>query len=498
MRKAIRRILNGSQTKTQYAGIRIRGGGIYIGDIRTWASQHITSYRNMIKALKSLKIPTQIIHYINGPNEELAIITRGSDKYQLENRINSLTNIVLTAFPNYEIERLTRKDIDRIYSWKRAINTGEVITGFESMVDSQSYKPKGLFKHPIQTSDGYNKILLGNIIDLDEPYYIDIDDLKNHLSCIGATGMGKTTTISTILNQLPREIPYIVLDYHNEYSNILKNVDIVIKPGYTDIGINPLSEDESIEDNASIITDIFTEVYSLTHPQQYLLKSTIEAVYTKYHLVGESKPNLKALVKMIEEYPIKSYSEHETKAALLRRLKPLTTGQPQKIFTGREIDIEEILNKNVVIELGHIYEVSVRKIFGYILLKRIFNIQREAGMKDLSHITVLEEARYLIPTRREYDPPTVAEKILDEIRKFGESIFIITQFPSQIAKAPLKNSSLLIIHRLTGYEDIMHIKNIVSLNEDQIEYMKQLNVGEALVKDSRNPLPFPVEIRRYN
>ncbi len=487
--------LNGS--KREYmAGVKILGSSPEIDEGRVKAYQHVTAYRNMIKAFKNLHIPVQIIHYVDGRHEGLYIVTRGDSREAALSKAQAIRNIVLTAFPDYEVELVGDGEISTIYRWRlRNGGRGEHYIRFESGGDLQLVKPRGLFKLPVQSRPGKATIRLGRLVDTGEDYVIPIDQLSSHIACIGSTGMGKTTTIATILNQLPRDTPYLVLDYHNEYASKLKNLDLVIRPGLGEAVLNPIKDEGDIEDSASIITDIFSEVYGFTHPQQYFFKTALEATYSRYHLVGEKEPNIRALISIIEQFPIKSYSEHETKAALLRRLKQLVAGQGAKIFgQGETIRIEDIVQRNTVIELGHIHEVNLRKIFGYILLKRLFNHQRLSGMKSLSHVTVLEEARYLIPARREYDPPTVAEKIMDEIRKFGEAIAIITQFPSQIAKAPLKNAGLVIIHRLTGWEDLTYIRNIVSMNEEQIEYVKQLGVGEALVKDSRNPLPFPVRI----
>lgn len=491
-----------------------KNGGNYLGGYRiisgepgayhdrVWYLTFYNSYRNMVKALKNMKIPVKIMHYINSGREALLILTSANNTEKLMSNLEAIRNIVSTAFPDYVLEDLGSGEISRILNW-RNVNNGldtEIIINFEGIDTIQGYKPRNIFKIPVQSFTGNGKrIVLGRLIDNDDKYAVSIEDLSNHLVCLGATGMGKTTTVATILNQLPNDVGYLVLDYHNEYSSLLKDVDIIIRPGVDDVMLNPLKTyNEDIEDSIAVITDIFSEIYGFTHSQAFFFRNVLEAVFNSYALTGEEEPNLRALLKILEEYPIRSYSEHETKAALLRRFKQLVQGQSSRIFLGgKEMDLEELINKKVVIEMGHIREVSIKRIFGYIMLKNIFNIQSSSGRKSISHITVLEEARYLIPTRRDYDAPTVAEKIVDEVRKFGESIFIVSQFPSQIAKAPIKNSGLLVIHRISGSEDLWYMKNVVSMTEEQIEYIKQLGVGEAVVKDSRNPLPFPVKIEPF-
>ncbi|HIQ13907.1 MAG TPA: DUF87 domain-containing protein [Thermoprotei archaeon] len=479
-------------------GYKVISGDLDIHRDRMWYLTFYNSYRNMVKAIKKVGIPIKIMHYIHSGREALLILTAADKADKLMNNLEVIKNIVSTAFPEYRLVDLKTGEVKRVLNWVRLDNGVDemVLVNFEDVDRIQGYKPMNIFKIPIQSFGDGHRIKMGRLIDNDFKYTISVDDLRNHLVCLGATGMGKTTTIATILNQLPKDIGYIVFDYHNEYSQLLRDIDIVLRPGYDGVVLNPLKTfDEDIEDNISVITDIFSEIYGYTHSQAYFFRNVLEAVFNSYVLTGENEPNLRALLKILEEYPVRSYSEHETKAALLRRFKQLVQGQSSKIFIdGKEIDMEELINKRVVVEMGHIKEVSIRRIFAYVMLKNIFNIQSNLGRKGLNHITVLEESRYLMPNRRDYDPPSVAEKMVDEIRKFGESVFIVSQFPSQIAKAPIKNSGILVIHRVTGSEDIWYIKNVVSLSEDQIEYMKQLEVGEAIIKDSRNPLPFPVKI----
>ena len=481
-------------------GIKIENTLPYPYNDKVWYINHFHSYRNMVKAFKNLKIRVKIEHYICDGDEILAILTAEKNPDRLISSLESIKNVVLTAFPDYTISPLEGNEIEKLLNWNR-INGEYSEFGINFLYEHsfQGYKPRNIFRLPIQ-ADGADRvnIRIGRILDTNKYYYIGLESLTNHLTCLGATGMGKTTTISTILNQLPEDIGYIVLDYHNEYHRLLKNYDIIVRPGEGGTSINPFKQYyEDLEDTVAILTDIFSEIYNFTHSQAYYFKNVLEATFNNHIMVGEEEPNINAFIKILEEYPIKSYSEHETKAALLRRFKQLSYGQAAKIFVeGRNIDITEIMDKKVIVELGHVHELYIKKILGYIILKNIFNIQKNSGSKHLQHITVIEEARYLLPARREYDQPSIAEKIVDEIRKFGESIFIISQFPSQLAKAPIKNSGVLIIHRISGAEDLWYIKNVVSLNDEQLEYLKQLDVGEALIKDNVNPLPFPVSVER--
>lgn len=54
-----------------------------------------------------------------------------------------------------------------------------------------------------------------NLINDNIDYYITPKEVSSHLACLGVTGSGKSTTVSTILTQLTQNIKILVLDFHN-------------------------------------------------------------------------------------------------------------------------------------------------------------------------------------------------------------------------------------------------------------------------------------------
>ena len=44
--------------------------------------------------------------------------------------------------------------------------------------------------------------------------------------------------------------------------------------------------------------------------------------------------------------------------------------------------------------------------------------------------------------------------MISELRKFGEAMLFIAQFPSQVASEVMKNSGVRIIHRVAWAEDL--------------------------------------------
>ncbi len=459
------------------------------------------SYQNLLEALHKSGVPVIFIYSskaINGKEESGSyVLTYAENEEDLSRKRDIIKSTFMAVFPTYNLIPLKGKDIISLLYMNNLKTKSEVLepppvfiseTFPKPTKSTKPYQPEFYVPNPSILST--REIRLGYIrsggVQYDIEYSIGIDNLKNHLVCLGATGSGKTTTIITILNQI-RDIKFLVLDFHNEYSKRLVGDILVIKPGtkdgYAFNPILPLNFDNR-DEHIALITDIFADTYNFTHPQSYLFKLCLETTLDNYELVGEEEPNLIALVKMIEKHPLRSYYDMETKMALLRRLSPLTRGQAGLAFhSGKKISIDQLLSRNVVIELGHFRETKTREIYAQLLLKQIYDYRIMKGETKLNHITVIEEARNLVPRRRDIDPPNTAERMISELRKFGESIFIISQFPSQISSEVIKNAGIQIYHRIIGSEDLRIISNLSSITSEQLEYLKRLDIGEAIIKD---------------
>jgi hypothetical protein len=193
--------------------------------------------------------------------------------------------------------------------------------------------------------------------------------------------------------------------------------------------------------------------------------------------------------------PPRSYYDNETKMALLRRLKPLTEGQAGRALGGKgSVNVPDILGKAIVIELGHFRESETRRIFSSFILKMIYDYRVAMGESKLRHVCVIEEASNIVPYKELKTPPSIGEKMVSELRKFGEGLVVISQFPSQISQGILKNSGTRICHRMGGVEEERIIRDLIGLNEAQFAHIKYLAPGQAVVYLSNLANPFLISI----
>jgi DNA helicase HerA-like ATPase len=100
--------------------------------------------------------------------------------------------------------------------------------------------------------------------------------------------------------------------------------------------------------------------------------------------------------------------------------------------------------------------------------------------------------------RRPEDAPTVGERMVSELRKFGEAMLFVAQFPSHVASEIVKNSGTKIVHRLTWPDDVSLMGDSLGLNQKQREHLTRLRVGEAVVGLGRIQKAMLVQVRPEN
>jgi hypothetical protein len=336
------------------------------------------------------------------------------------------------------------------------------------------------------------------------PVCLSVDDFVSHVAIFGMTGSGKSTTAGVILSDLvDAEVNVLVLDWANEYrSLIVKKGGLVFTPGrnVSSFTLNPLdpSLSDDVTEHICLVTDIFSDIFRFTPPQSWMFFECLRRLYHDFKFSGEA-PTLSMLVKEVDRAPYRSTYDIETKLAILRRIKPLTEGQAGRALDGcSTMDMEEVVENIVSIELGHFKEMEVRKIFVQVLLKLLYDLRTRKRSKELRHVTIVEEARNVIPAQFTNMPPSIGERMVNELRKYGEGLVIISQFPTHISQEILKNAGTRIFHAIRSDDDRRIARGALSLTEEQAAYLHFLKPGEAIVKVPNVDHSFLIYVEKKN
>lgn len=112
---------------------------------------------------------------------------------------------------------------------------------------------------------------------------------------------------------------------------------------------------------------------------------------------------------------------------------------------------------------------------------------------------VLEEAQNYIPEIDKNSKKSIAkiifERIAREGRKFGVSLIISSQRPSELSKTILSQCNTFIVHKLQNPEDQRYIKQIVSsANEDLLNLLPILPQQHAVIMGEAVRTPIQIQI----
>jgi len=133
-------------------------------------------------------------------------------------------------------------------------------------------------------------------------------------------------------------------------------------------------------------------------------------------------------------------------------------------------------------------------------LQRVAKYDKELRGK-FPVVLILEEAHNYIPEKIKGDKESVSKMVFERIaregRKFGLSLVVASQRPSELSRTVLSQCNSFIIHRIQNPEDQEYIRKIVpSINQDILNQLPALAQQTALIFGDCVRSPALVRIRQ--
>jgi len=146
---------------------------------------------------------------------------------------------------------------------------------------------------------------------------------------------------------------------------------------------------------------------------------------------------------------------------------------------------------------------NVTALIGRLILEFLQRLGEHGGEEargSLPVVLVLEEAQNYIQQPRFAEEESIArvvfERIAREGRKYGLSLVVASQRPSELSKTVLSQCSSFIVHRLQNPEDLRYFKEIVpGIYGPMLDQIPALAPQTALVLGECVPAPALVKIR---
>lgn len=371
---------------------------------------------------------------------------------------------------------------------------------------------------------------------------------QRHAAILGSTGSGKSWCAASILENASR-LKYpnlIVFDMHGEYSSLTRGENR-IADGYRiagpgDLGKNAdevlympywvLNRDEILsmildrsDNNAPNQASRFT-----LHIQE-LKKATIDAqkLEKPYESFTVDSPIPYPLMKLVELLvtdntqkgegvngkPVKGDWEGTLTRFLARlgaKISDKRYGfmfQPPAETLGYDWLANQLLkilgftDKQKGIKIIDFSEVpsDVLPVITGTMARLLYDIQFwMADDKRTPFTLVCDEAHLYLPIKDDADSVQKQalynfERIAKEGRKYGVSILVVSQRPSDVSKTILSQCNNFIVLRLTNENDKSVIKNLLPDSlKSTIDALPLLDIGEALVVGDAIMLPSKIEL----
>lgn len=150
------------------------------------------------------------------------------------------------------------------------------------------------------------------------------------------------------------------------------------------------------------------------------------------------------------------------------------------------------------------YEVleTVTGLIGRLILDFVSRFpERDRG--KLPIVIALEEAQNYIPEKNRGEKESIAKKIFERIaregRKYGISLLVSSQRPSELSKTVLSQCNSFIIHRIQNPEDQKYVRQLVSAaNEDILQQLPILPQQHVIIMGDAVRTPVQARMNTAN
>ncbi|WP_160685513.1 ATP-binding protein [Clostridium sp. C2-6-12] len=357
--------------------------------------------------------------------------------------------------------------------------------------------------------------------------YFDLDRLLGrHVAILGTTGSGKSSTVARIAQSILRDYPYprlIFFDVHNEYQNAFSkqweekanciewskfslpywflDLEEFINIYYPSAGgtqkmyikdlIEELKseqiEDVTLKERISVDSPIFFDI-------DKLIKKIEEKKEDSKTKAADKDTFNKIILK------IKSIND-DTRFSFLKTDKEsqLSLGEYFTSLFGIDPENQKYIS---VLDLSGL-PTEVRAICVGVLARLCFDYcYWDIDPENLPISLILEEAHTYIPEENSSEYSLCLqriEKIAKEGRKYGISLVVVSQRPSNVSSTVLSQCGTFITLRLTSDLDQNKIRRLLpDTLGDQANVLPSLRDGEALVTGDAMLLPGKVYFEEPN
>jgi hypothetical protein len=255
---------------------------------------------------------------------------------------------------------------------------------------------------------------------------IPFKDVRRHLMILGSTGSGKTTIAKDIVRRAVGEnVKVTILDWKGEYVDYVRGATVIRKTNLWDVGGRNSAEKAVIA--VEMLREVTRDIADVSSASATLLLKELARLYSE-----KGTPTTKDVVDRVDRFMQNSLTERRLAeanmaAAILRRLYWLQIDEErtdQNIHGSPDV---------VVYDLSSTGSNYLKTLYSLAILSRkYYEALRRGPVDRLAEVIVSEECQNYVRGRRFDDPPSIGERIVNELRSYGVGVLLITPDPVQI------------------------------------------------------------------